>query len=312
MENGLYRFYSGESTHGELSREEMREVLEFAEQHGWRRAVDEKMKKFRSIAAQLVSDPRRRHALVPLKQKGGRVLDFGCGYGAVSRALAEEFDEVVALDGSLERVSLLNVARRQDGIANIRTVCHNDVLHLPFADESFDVIVLVGVFEYLPAGLPNLSIEAAHINCLQSFLRVLKPGGQILLQTKNRFGWNYFQGMADHSGVRFAPVFPRWLVDLRLRLAGRGPNRIINYSDTGYRNIMSAAGFKDVELYWPVPGYQYAEHVIDLQNDVVSQVDELRSSYFPPLRSAVIAMLARLGLLSKFVPTLSVLATKPG
>lgn len=311
IEQSLYKFITEEMSHGELSRQQMQDVIEYAEKYGWHRAVVDKMPGYREVAAKLAQDPRRHMVLSPLKPHGGRVLDFGCGYGATSRALAHMFDEVISLDGSEGRIRLLNIACRQDCIENVTTVCHSDVERLPFADESFDAVVLVGVFEYLPLVMPSLHVEEAHRRSLRSFWRILKPGGQLLLATKNRFGWNYLLGAPDHSGIRFAPALPRWMVDVRSRWSGRGPYRIINYSDNGYRRLVSSTGFDQVRLFWPVPGYQFAEYMVDLQEDVGVQVGNLPQSQFLPGRKSVIAWSARIGLLSKIVPTLVVLATKP-
>lgn len=311
VEGSLYKFITTDISHGELTRPQMQEVISYAERYGWRRAVEERMPGYRKIAAKLAQDSRRDAVLSPLKSNGGRILDFGCGYGATSRALARTFGQVIALDGSEDRIRLLNIACKQDRIENVTTVCHTDVERLPFADASFDAVVLIGVFEYLPQSMPELSVEQAHRMSLRSFWRILKPNGQLLLATKNRFGWNYLTGEPDHSGIRFAPVLPRWMVDIRSRWAGRGPYRIINYSANGYNRLARSTGFDSIRLFWPVPGYQFAEYMVDLRENVAAQVSALPESQFLPGRKAAISWSARLGILPQVVPHLVVLATKP-
>lgn len=310
VENSLYKFITSQLSHGELSQQQMRGVTAYAEQYGWRRAVEEKMPSYREIAARLAQDSGRDVIFSPLEENGGRVLDFGCGYGATSRALARKFDHVIAVDGSEDRIRLLNIACRQDHIENVTTVCHSDVERLPFADASFDAVVLVGVFEYLPQATPDFRVEEAHRRSLRSFWRILKPGGQLLLATKNRFGWNYLRGAPDHSGIRFAPALPRWTVDIMSRCSGRGLYRIVNYSKSGYMRLVYSTGFDQARFYWPIPGYQFAEYLIDLEEDVAAQVAALPQSMFLPGRRAAITWAARIGLLSKIVPHFIVLATK--
>ncbi len=110
-----------------------------------------------------------RHHLVLtfLKEKfGGRtdlkILDIGCGTGAMSRKL-EPFGEVTSADFS---PLALDFCRRRD----LSNVCQADAMNLPFEDASFDVIVALDILEHLPD-------DAAALN---HFRRVLKPGGYVI------------------------------------------------------------------------------------------------------------------------------------
>ncbi len=106
----------------------------------------------------LITDPRRCRSVEALRcMGGGRVLDFGCGYGGVSLQLSKMFDQVVSLEESIDRLSFLSVVREQDQISNIVPVCHNDPAHLPFPDHYFDAVVLIGVLEYLPQSIRDVS-----------------------------------------------------------------------------------------------------------------------------------------------------------
>ena len=82
-------------------------------------------------------------------QKGMRVLDAGCGEGVLSFMMAEKGAEVVGVD-----LSVPNIKN-----ASARAVSHKglnvsfavaDVEHLPFADNSFDLVVSSHVLEHIP------------------------------------------------------------------------------------------------------------------------------------------------------------------
>lgn len=105
----------------------------------------------------------------------GRVLDFGCGVGRMSNALAEHGLQVVGVDiaaSMIERAQELNA--------------HRDRLHfvayeggeLPFPDNSFDTAVTLIVLQHCP---PRVQVAA-----LLQLQRVVRPGGVLVFQVPSR------------------------------------------------------------------------------------------------------------------------------
>jgi len=104
-------------------------------------------------------------------------LDAGCGTGRLSRLLAANGANVVAVDGAEE---MLAIGRELAGASaltdRLRFEHIEDVNHLPFATSSFDGALCSSVIEYLrdPCG------------CLREFARVLRPGGALIVSVPNR------------------------------------------------------------------------------------------------------------------------------
>lgn len=100
-----------------------------------------------------------------------RVLDLGCGVGAQLHILADRypaarFDGVEASARQIERAaSILKAPIRQGRVALHRAEAGS----LPFADASFDAVVIVFVLEHLPD--PWSAISEVH--------RLLRPGGVV-------------------------------------------------------------------------------------------------------------------------------------
>src|SRR5882757_137950 len=99
---------------------------------------------------------------------GARVLEIGCGTGAISRVIARrpEIDEVVGVDPSaylLEKAHELSA-----GIDNL-TFQQADGRDLPFADAMFDAVVLHTVLSHIPG---------SDLVLAQAF-RVLRTGGSL-------------------------------------------------------------------------------------------------------------------------------------
>jgi ubiquinone/menaquinone biosynthesis C-methylase UbiE len=101
---------------------------------------------------------------------GARVLEVGCGTGAVSRALTEiaEIGEVVGVDPS---PGFLDIARSlADALPNVEFV-EGDAKALPLADGSFDAVVFHTTLCHVP------DPEAA----LGEAVRVLRRGGRLAI-----------------------------------------------------------------------------------------------------------------------------------
>ncbi|MGE3073424.1 MAG: class I SAM-dependent methyltransferase [Dehalococcoidia bacterium] len=99
--------------------------------------------------------------------KGGRVLEVGCGRGVALGPLSRvcEPASLTALDIDKE---LLEVARRLAAEGGIEvSLVHGDVRHMPFADDSFDLVVDFGTCYHV----------AGRQAAVEEVERVLAPGG---------------------------------------------------------------------------------------------------------------------------------------
>lgn len=97
----------------------------------------------------------------------GRLLEVGCGEGALSAALAADGWDVVATDLSPRMAQLT----RERGAR----ACVAALPRLPFADASVDCVVAAWVLHYLDAG----TVPAA----IREIRRVLRPGGTLVAAT---------------------------------------------------------------------------------------------------------------------------------
>lgn len=110
-----------------------------------------------------------RETLQRLRAKpSDRVLDVGCGTGALLHALSTSCPgmQLVGVDAS---PAMLAIARRRLGPSLELQVGWAE--SLPYPSESFDIVVSSSVFHYLRE--PALA--------LQEWARVLRPGGRIVI-----------------------------------------------------------------------------------------------------------------------------------
>jgi ubiquinone/menaquinone biosynthesis C-methylase UbiE len=103
-----------------------------------------------------------------LPQRRGRALDFGCGLGRVTRALADHFDESVGVDISEKMVSGAREAHAD--VEGVSFVVNRASDLRRFADGSFDLVYSGIALQHVP---DRQTIESY----IAEFCRILRPGG---------------------------------------------------------------------------------------------------------------------------------------
>ena len=185
---------------------------------------------------------------------GKRVLEVGCGCGAITRFLGETFDAVLAVEGSHARARLARLRTRDQP--------HVEIVQSPFQElrfaTAFDTIFCTGVFEYASM---FASGDDPHEAMLRDLASLLAPGGVLVLAIENKFGLKYFTSSSeDHTGVMFDGIegYPRY--ERKARTFGRA-----ELEDRLRRH------FENVAFYYPWPDYKIPSCV--LSEDMLAAVD---------------------------------------
>jgi SAM-dependent methyltransferase len=167
----------------------------------------------------------RRRALTVLewlgREPGGRVLDCGCGRGfylAMLAGLGRRGAVGVDLDlGALRRARTTGEPAAPPGseasaaAPRPARVARAGALRLPFADASFDAVILSEVIEHVPDDVAALR-EAG---------RVVRPGGAVLITVPHAgfpFAWDPLNFVLGRLGrpIRRGPLAGIWAHHLRL------------------------------------------------------------------------------------------------
>ncbi len=250
---------------GELPQDEMKAVLTNAQQGYWKDALAMLPEEKRDEIIECSSEETRAwwRYLLP-KVKKGKVLDIGAGLGAITFSLAHTGYEVVAIDSVMERATFLTIRRDQDGMHNVQTACAS-ALELPFAEHSFDIVILNGVLEWLGLAETSTTPEKVQEKALKNIYAVLKPSGILYLAIENRISAIYFLGFKDpHSGLRFSTLMPRKMANWYSLQKSKEEYRTYTYSKFGYQKMLTKAGFKEITFFLPLPSYRNFELIIPM------------------------------------------------
>lgn len=172
--------------------------------------------------------------LGPSPARPGLVLDFGCGVGRLTRALAARADRVVGIDIA---DSMLAVARDLCADTGNVDLVLSDSPQLPLRDGTVDVAYSSLVLQHLPRVLA--------LGYVGELLRVLAPTGTAIVQVATR---------PDRS-------LKGWLFRLLpARLYGWAQVRLLHYPA---RMRMQALPVTDLERAAAARGWRVAEVVPD-------------------------------------------------
>lgn len=188
--------------------------------------------------------------------KDTRVLDAGCGSGRWSRFLAPKVHSIEAIDPS---DAVVPAARQLKHLHNVR-VTRASIDSIPFADESFDLIVCLGVLHHIPDTAGALSTLTSK----------LKKGGSVLL---------YLYYNLDNRGGAYRLLFS--FVDYLRRVISKMPDApkrfacelialLVYWPISRLSMALSAVGLKRIAAVLPLAYYADKDFYI-LRNDALDR-----------------------------------------
>jgi ubiquinone/menaquinone biosynthesis C-methylase UbiE len=201
-------------------------------------------------------------------EPGTRLLEVGCGVGAVLAVLGQEYEGVRLFGVDIEPKQLEFAHRHLERSGVEATLEAGDALALPFADESFDHVWMMWLLEHIPD--PPAALREAR--------RVLVPGGTITAIE------------VDYSTCHAEPSTPALEALFRAMVRGMAA---VGWSDAGTRlpGWLGEAGFRDIDegertFWWQgedlTTQARYAADVIESALDGLAQLpgereEELRA-----------------------------------
>ena len=137
------------------------------------------------------------YALIRPVVRHKTVLELATGTGLIARHIVSEADHIEATDASPEMIA----QARRDGTSTKLRFSVQDMFRLPYADASFDVVIVANALHIVPT--PELA--------LREIARVLKPDGVLIAPTFTHAG-NSLHGRIKAFFMKLAgfPLHSRW------------------------------------------------------------------------------------------------------
>jgi ubiquinone/menaquinone biosynthesis C-methylase UbiE len=115
-----------------------------------------------------------------LPERRRSALDFGCGVGRVTRALAEYFESCVGVD--ISEPMILQAREWHADCRNCEFVLNTEGDLRGFQNGSFDLVYCNIVLQHLP----SRNLIASYIS---EFIRILARGGLLVFQLPHHLAW---------------------------------------------------------------------------------------------------------------------------
>jgi SAM-dependent methyltransferase len=264
LEHGIPQFLHFQPADDPEGASRLQRLNALARSHGWKEAL---ATVFASEPGTMryVTDARRAAYpdMLPIDPSRD-VLEIGPGLGQMTTQLARRARSVSVLEVVPGQAEFVAQRCAQEQLHNVRVAVGGDDCRLPYADASFDLVVLNLVFEWCGSRCHDEDMLDVQRRLLDEMARVLRPGGTLYLATKNRFALRYLLGRSDEHmhDLRFGNALPRWLARLVLRATGRPrPPGLLHSHDTLGR-MLKQAGFDALESFWAAPEMRYPSHYV--------------------------------------------------
>ena len=225
----------------------IRRALDVAKSKGWRHALETEWDA--AMVAYSGSSKRWKFLeIVPLS-KNMTVLEVGIGFGQHTGEIASRVAHVDALEVKLVNALFAKTRCEQEQVENVTFTCGGDDCRLPYPDNHYDVVLLNLVFEWCASEIKDEIPEVAQRRLLSEVHRVLKAGGTVQLNTKNRFSYRLLTGGPDEHTyeMRFGSALPRWLLQLILRAQRKPRPPGYLHSWWALKKLITKAGFDEIQ-----------------------------------------------------------------
>ena len=160
------------------------------------------------------------------------VLEVGCGPGLITTAMAQKGLCVSAVDCVPEMIERTRAKVHQAGLDSHAFAQLGNINNLPFADAAFELVVVIGVSEWL----------VSLISPLREIFRVLKDGGHLIISADNNWPLHQILDPVVNPGLK--PI--KSYIGIILRSVGLRTfqPRVHAYSLREFDNELSKGGFE--------------------------------------------------------------------
>jgi len=281
LEQPKVRFKSGDKSYDE----NMSMVFKEATESSWIDALrhyDKIKKKFLGGKCDYATNLSRVDFkfLLPLN-KSSSVLDIGGGHGIVTAALARTVNHVYTIEKIYEQAQFIAIRAKQEQLNNIFVACGGIDCRLPYKDNSFDIVILNGVFEWIGFETNFEGVLQNQKRMLNEVYRVLKKSGLVWLTTKNKYSiYMLLSRNNNNNHIRFVSILPNKLINIISLKIKRMEYLSSLRSVSGYIKLFLSESFEPYKIWAAFPNVRYPTEYVryDCNKSFISPTNFSHSS----------------------------------
>jgi 2-polyprenyl-3-methyl-5-hydroxy-6-metoxy-1,4-benzoquinol methylase len=262
-----YQSHKSQNYYRDTSEENLYSVIsEIKEGTDWRKVVKRKFANSQPWLHDIITSPKRTKFIDEfLKPNKLSVLDIGAGWGQFSIPLAK-CNRVCAIEPTPERLDFISAISEQENVLNNMFFLGADYLAIEFK-KKFDLILSIGVIEWVGSFVDSLSPEHAQIEFLKKTKSELSENGKLVIGIENRLGLKYLMGARDdHHGFKDVTIYGKEFAKNFFGENYIDSRKCLIHSLADYGELLNAAGFERTNFFVSVPDYKIIEKIFPISD----------------------------------------------
>lgn len=251
--------------------EQLKKITTALENRNWRDVIYENYAEKNPWLYKIITNSNRSDFIFLINlEENNLALDLGAGWGQISIPLSRICD-VVAVEGSIEKVEIMKRIAHQENVDNILFVLSN-IFDLSFEKNQFNLVIFNGVLEWVGEFSGEEDGIKAQEMALRKAYELLSQGGYLYIGIENKYGLKYLLGeIDDHTGLKdFTYISKDKAKEIYKNKFGKDL-KIFVHSKTEYEKMLKDAGFSEIRFFGALPDYKIPNYLIDLSDSAASK-----------------------------------------
>ena len=260
-----YQFRKPQNYYRDTSEDNLYSLInEIKEGTDWRTVVKRKFANSQPWLHDIITSSKRTKFIDEfIKPNKLTVLDIGAGWGQFSIPLAK-CNRVCAIEPTPERLEFIRAIAEQENVKNNMVFLGADYLEVEFK-KKFDLILSIGVIEWVGSFVDSTSPEHAQTEFLKKAQSELKENGKLIIGIENRLGLKYLMGARDdHHGFQDVMIYGKEFAKNFFGEDYVDARKCLVHSLADYKELLKKAGFQKTNFFVSVPDYKIIEKIFPI------------------------------------------------
>lgn len=218
------------------------------------------------------------------------VLDYGCGLGSLGIEAIKKGARVTFADSSWDRLKMASYLTAEfSDVSKHKFVALNDIRRIYELNETYDLIILNGLLEWLPSVAKGSfsTAQEIQVDFLRICIKLLNDNGRIFIGMENRFALIYQLGYPeDHTEIIGLSLLDRDIANEKHKEIKNTEFVNFTWSYFDYYHYAKTIGMEVEKITGMFPDYRFPQKIVDLNNcdnEILTKCFSLERLIFPSI-----------------------------